>query len=455
MRFAWVLLCLGCSSGTLGEPGGADDTGTPTTDDTGMSIDDAATDTGTVSGDTGPVGMCGVIACDDMKKHYPRIQAAYDRAGGEPKIGKPKDNGGGMYVHAWGAGRVQDFDLNVTLAESDSTEDWASTGYAVKAGIRDAWLAAGGGPMFGYPIEDEHAGPGGQVQNFEKGCIGPDGSGAHAAYQTCADPPDLTPTLDAIQAKAAMSSAGTDFGIAVIWLPTGTRWGSKADTPRTSASSAKWFWAMAALNKADIATVQTPAIPTFRDSNNSTAGQLIDIAGGANAVNDFTSKTLGIPITEISLCGWSYDKNRKATNCSSAGGGDNFFTPNGAATFLQKSWQRAVIGKAKGDKLLEWATLSPRSGYGGWVGTKLPGDVQTNLRHKAGWLPTGCCSAGYPPHYNDIAIINTPRGPYAVVLSMKGGTDANMTKTMEWSSCVIWHALARDVSDPLTSCPGP
>lgn len=451
MRHAWVLVLIaGCSSGTLDEVTLESDTDVVADD---SNLTDVSTDTAAVADATPPI-MCGVIACDEAKTHYPRIQAAYDRIGAA-ELGAPKDTGGGIYVRSWGAGRVQDFELGVTLAESDATADWAKSAYAVRGAIRDAWLVAGGGPGFGYPIEDEHAGPGGTVQKFEKGCIAPDGSGSLRALSECVDPPDLKPTIDAIVAKAATSTPGTDFGIAVVWLPTGKRWGSRADVARTSASSAKWFWAMAALAKNDIATVQTPALPTFKDSNNSTAGQLIDLAGGCNAVNDFTSKTLGIPVTEISLCGWSFDKTRRATNCSNLAGGDNFFTPNGAATFLEKVWQRASIGKAKGDKLLEWSTLSPRAGYGGWVGTQLPAGARPNLHHKAGWLPTGCCSAGYPAHYNEIGIVSTTRGPYAVVLSMKGGTDSKITKTMEWSSCVVFHALAKDVADPLTACTGP
>jgi beta-lactamase class A len=452
----WVLAVLflaGCSSGTL-DADAPDDVApneeTAPSTEAAVTDDSATTDAATEDTEA----MCGVVACDEAKTHYPRIQAAYDRNGSEAKLGAPKDNGGGVYVHAWGAGRVQDFD-NATLAESDSTEEWAKTGYAVRGAIRDAWIAAGGAPTLGYPKEDERAGPGGQVQQFEKGCIGPDGSGGLGTFSVCEQPPDMAPVLASIASRASTSTPGTDFGITVVWLPTGKRWGHRADVYRTSASSAKWFWAMAALAKNDIATVQTPALPTFKDSNNSTAGTLIDLAGGPNAVNDFTSKTLGIPITEISLCGWSFDKTRRATNCSNLAGGDNFFTPNGAATFLEKAWQRASIGRAKGDKLLEWATLSPRSGYGGWVGTQLPASARPAMHHKAGWLPTGCCSAGYPAHYNDIAIAHTPRGSYAVVLSMKSGTDSKMTKTMEWSSCVIWHALAKDVADPLTACTGP
>lgn len=449
---AVVAILAGCS-GNVGDAVDEVDSGAPLED--GALETATADDTGAVATDTAaPPVMCGVVACDEDKTHYPRIQAAYDRVGGEPKIGAPKDNGGGLYVHPWGAGRVQDFD-SATLAESDATADWAKTGYAVRGAFRDAWIAAGGAPMFGYPKADERAGPGGQVQEFEKGCIGPDGTGGLAALTACEEPPDLAPVLASIASRASTSAPGTDFGIAVVWLPTGKRWGHRADVVRTSASSAKWFWAMAALAKNDIAAVQTPALPTFRDSNNSTAGTLIDLAGGPNAVNDFTSKTLGIPITQLSLCGWSFDKTRRATNCSNLAGGDNFFTPNGAATFLEKAWQRASIGKAKGDKLLEWAKLSPRTGYGGWVNTQLPASVRPEVHHKAGWLPTGCCSAGYPAHYNDIAIAHTARGSYAVVLSMKSGTDSKMIKTMEWSSCVIWHALAKDVADPLTACTGP
>lgn len=455
MRRVWALLLLGCS-GNVGDAT-EEDTGAPIVSDSATTSSDSAPldDSATTVEDTGaPPPMCGVVACDEAKTHYPRIQAAYDRNGGEPKLGAPKDNGGGIYVHPWGKGRVQDF-ANATLAESDSTEEWAKTGYAVKGAIRDAWIANGGAPMFGFPKEDDRMGPGGLVQTFENGCLGPDGSGGYGAFTVCEEPPDLAPVISSIATRASTSTPGTDFGIAVVWLPTGKRWGSRADVYRTSASSAKWFWAMAALSKNDIATVQPPALPTFKDSNNSTAGTLIDLAGGPNAVNDFTSKTLAIPITQLSLCGWSFDKTRRATNCSNLAGGDNFFTPNGAATFLEKAWQRAAIGRDKGDKFLEWARLSPRTGYGGWIGTQLPAAARTAMHHKAGWLPTGCCSAGYPAHYNDIAIVPTARGPYAVVLSMKGGTDSRMIKTMEWSSCVIFHALARDVADPMAACTAP
>ncbi len=410
------------------------------------------------SGDS--ASPCGIIACDDAKKFYPKIRAAFDAHGGDTAVGTPRDNGGGIYVHVWGAGRVQDFDGGSlgpsTIASADAAATWADKAYVVRGSIRGTWIALGGAPSIGYPIEDEHAGPGGQVQTFEKGCIGPDGAGGYQLVDKCVAPPDLTTVLTSLESKAAKSTAGTDFGIAVEWLPTGTKWGARADIPRNSASSAKFIWATAALFEKDIAAVETPALPTFKDSNNSTAGQLIDLAGGVDAVNDFMVTQLGIPQTDVSLCHWSYDKTRTATTCSDRLGGENFFTPNGALTFLEKLWKSAPVPADKRAKLLEWSTLSPRSGYGGWISTQLPASVHPAVHHKAGWLPMGCCGAGFPAHYNEVALVPTPRGEYAVVLSMRGGaSDAAMTGTLEYSSCVIWHALAADVADPFGACKAP
>ncbi len=467
---AWLVLAFvplvatACGSGTVG---GVDDLEPTTGADAGDAADAVAAPDDVLASDAPAASdagedaapACGVIACDESKILHPKIRAAYERHGGAPQVGEPVDPGGTPYVHRWGKGNVQDFDGGalgkVILAEADASEPWAEHAYAVHGPIHDAWQARGGAASVGYPKEDAHDGPGGRVQTFENGCIGPDGAGGYEVFEACDAPPDLGPVLAQIAAKSATSTPGTDFGIAVEWLPTGARWGHRASVARTSASSAKWFWAAAALSKASIATVEPKAIPTFQTSDNYTAGDLIDLAGGPNAVNDFTTKTLGIPIGEISLCRWSFGKTRVATNCSNALGGDNFFTPNGAVSFLAKLWRAEGVAADDRGKLLEWATKSPRSGYGGWVGTQLPSAARPTVSHKAGWLPTGCCSAGYPPHYNDIAIVRTSRGAYAVVLSMKGGTDSKIIETMEWSSCVIFHALARDVADPFGACTAP
>lgn len=439
-----VLGGAGCGDGSLSTDdvveGGVGDAG-PEVDPGPSDAPDAATDAG-----------CGVIGCEASGVLHPRIRAAHGRLGAAA-LGAPVDRGGSVWVHAFAGGMVQDFDggtLGPSLlveAAAAPTAPWTAQAYAVHGAIRAAWLALGPATV-GLPMEDARPLGGGStalVQTFEKGCLGPDGRGGIALTVGCAPPPDLGPVLSKLGADFPSVSGGADLAIAVTWLPTGTRWSHQGDTPRTSASSVKWVWALAALHKHSIATVEPPARPTFADSNNSTAGQLIDLAGGCNAVNDFTV-ALGIPITQLSLCGWSFDKTRKATNCSNRAGGDNFFTPIGAVTFLEKVWQGAGLPADKADQLAAWATLSPRSGYGGWVGSQLPAAVRPSLQHKAGWLPTGCCSAGYPAFYNELALVETPKGRYAIAASAKNGgasrSDTKQTKALEWASCVVFHAFA-------------
>jgi len=448
---ALVALLVGCQGEVADDP-------------TEAGVEDAAADGAVEVSETGTDAItadpCGVVGCEASKVFHPRIREAFDRLGGATVLGAPTDNGGTQWVHAFGSGMVQDFAGGslgpVILAESSSTAPWAAQAYAIHGPIRAAWLALGA-PAVGHPKEDAHPLGGGVtalVQTFEKGCLGPDGRGGYELYEACTPPPDLAPTLAKIGAQFPTSSGGADLAVAVTWLPTLTRWSHQGAVPRTSASSVKWVWAAAALARNSIATVETPALPTFEDSNNSTAGQLIDLAGGPNAVNDFTV-ALGIPITQLSLCGWSFDKTRVATNCSKLAGGDNFFTAVGAVTFLEKVWAGAGLPADKASKLAAWATLSPRSGYGGWVGTQLPAAVRPGLQHKAGWLPTGCCSAGYPAFYNEFAIVRTSRGSYAFAASAKNGgatrNDTKQTKALEWASCVVFHALAEPSGDPFSA----
>ncbi len=444
-----VALLIGCQ-GEVEETSSADDA--RVAEDASFDVAEGGLDA------TADADPCGVVGCEASHVFHPRIRKAFDRLGGAKALGAPTDNGGTEWVHAFGPGMVQDFaggaEGPVILAESSSGATWASEAYAIRGALRTAWLARGGGPGVGYPIEDARTLGGDLVQTFEKGCLGPDGRGGYELYEACALPPDLAPTLEKLGAQFPTHAGGADLAVAVTWLPTKTRWSFQGTLPRTSASSVKWVWAAAALAKNSIAAVETPALPTFKDSNNSTAGQLIDLAGGPNAVNDFTV-ALGIPITQLSLCGWSFDKTRVATNCSKLAGGDNFFTAVGAVTFLEKVWGGAGLPADKATKLAEWATLSPRSGYGGWVGTQLPASVRPSLQHKAGWLPTGCCSSGYPAFYNEIAIVRTGRGSYAFAASAKnaGATrdDTKETKALEWASCVVFHALAEPSGEPFSA----
>jgi beta-lactamase class A len=400
-----------------------------------------------------------VIACDADGQFYPAIFAAYGRftpAG----AGQPADAGSGTYVYRSGAARMQDFSggtlgpLVIVLADA------AASAWGVHGPILEAWRASGGpsGPA-GLPLEDEHAGPGGQVQQFSHACIAPDGTGAWSALAACVAPPNLTPVLARINTTAVAASPKTNAAIAVEWLPTGDRWNLNGNEAHVSASSAKFAWAMAAVHAKPPAQVEADALPTFMASDNSAAGRLIDLAGGADAVNTFTSTVLGIPSSAFWLCSWDYDKTRQASTCPSPVSGNNFFTPFGCVAFLESVWKGKGVTADARQKLLEWSTLSPRSGYGGWIGTQLPPAVSQAMHHKAGWLPPGSTSsaAAYAT-MNEQGIVSTPRGAYAVALLFAHGDDYYGTQQhgLEWASCVIYHALALDVADPFNAgCTAP
>jgi beta-lactamase class A len=323
--------------------------------------------------------------------------------------------------------------------------------FPIEGEIKKAWERLGGEARFGLPLEAERPGPGGTVQHFQKGCIGPDGSGELAASTVCEEPPDMDPVLYKIWQTIKARSNRTSTAMGVQWLPTKQRWSKFGDERHVSASSPKWSWAMAAVAKKSISAVEAAAVETFKTSNNGTAGQLIDLAGGIDAVNDFTINKLGIPQESFNLCYWG---SRKASSCSHSMGADNFFTPNGVLSFLEKAWARAGVDRAKGDKVLEWALVSPDSGYGGWLGTQLPASAQAAMYHKAGWLPPGCCSSDANlNNMNEIGIIVTPRGPYAVSILLDKGTDywGAQQRSMEWASCVVYHAFAKDAADPFAA----
>jgi len=107
----------------------------------------------TLIDESGPTPQVGY---DAQGIFYPEILAAYNRNGGEAKLGLPFDNGGGAPVHPWGAGMVQDFkttagDMAVIMLKNGST-----TAYMVNGIIRHRYIYTYGGPLgpLGFPATD-------------------------------------------------------------------------------------------------------------------------------------------------------------------------------------------------------------------------------------------------------------------------------------------------------------
>lgn len=250
----------------------------------------------------------------------------------------------------------------------------------------------------------------------------------------------LGDAVASLSAEAPARSPGTELGIAVMNLTTGEYAGAGDDVRHVSASSAKVMWVAAAMHAGAEVSDIAPGI--FESSDNYLSGTAIDRAGGIDAVNDFYWNVA--EMDHSITANWSFGRTRRASN-QGVMGGDNYFTPKNVITFLSKLDRGELLG-ARTDELRTYLTWSPRSGYGGWVGTLLPAPARASMMHKAGWLP--------PPAYaeystlNEVGIVQVPGGErYAIALLAHHGRDYDAEARMvERASCVVYRAISRDGS---------
>ena len=270
---------------------------------------------------------------------------------------------------------------------------------------------------------------------------GADG-GADAPAHAAPAPKVFAAPVAQLVAEVAVRSPGTDVAIAVLDLTTGEYAGASDQVRHVSASSPKAIWVAAALAKAGIGPMTQYAQPIFRDSDNNAAGSAIDLAGGMDAVNVFYGGKAGM--VDSALTQWF--GSRVATNSARKMGTDNYFTAKDVVTFLSRLDQGTLLGAPETAQLRTWMTWSPRTGFGGWLGTLLPGPAKVSMMHKGGWLPPGCCGddASYNT-LNEIGIIEAAPGHrYAVAILARRGTDwyDKQVPWVERASCVIYRAAS-------------
>jgi hypothetical protein len=264
--------------------------------------------------------------------------------------------------------------------------------------------------------------------------------------------PDLQPTLAKIAARVPKISWNSDLSIGVSWLPTARRWSIRGDEPQVMASVGKVVWTAAALARAPVADVEPLAVAAFAFSDNEGGASLIDLAGGADAVNVFSAAVLSIPATAMSLCTYNGGAlPRVAEKCHRIDGIDAFFTIQSSLTLLESIWRGAPpLDGERREKILQWSLLEPPLGF--TMKRHLPKHVP--VHHKRAEIPAGCCGKG--PHWNwtaDVGIVESPRGPYAFAISLSHGDSyANQPETVEWASCVVYRAV---VGEDDTTCPQP
>ncbi len=250
-------------------------------------------------------------------------------------------------------------------------------------------------------------------------------------------PPVIAPAIAALVNDLAVRSPGTELGIAVFDFVTKEYASSNEDIPHVSASSPKAIWVAAALDKVGIAEVTPYAKPIFESSSNSAATSVIELAG-PNYINDFYAKA---GMTKSAFTQWS---GQVATNSPKALGSDNYITAKDGVSFLKGIHDGVLLDMANNAKLEEWMTWSPRSGFGGWLGTLLPASAQSSMMHKAGWLP--------PPYdercVNEIGLVEAaPNHWYAITILARYGNDYDVEQQLvEHASCVVFKAIAADTS---------
>lgn len=266
---------------------------------------------------------------------------------------------------------------------------------------------------------------------------GADGRGPDAA-----PPKVLAAPVAQLAAEVAARSPGTSAAIAVLDLSTGEYAGASDEERHVSASSPKAIWVAAALGKSGVGAVTAYAQPIFRDSDNAAAGSAIDLAGGIDAVNVFYAGKAGM--VDSALSQWS---GRVATNSPRKMGSDNYFTAKDAVAFLSRLDGGTLLGATETAQLKTWMTWSPRSGFGGWLGTLLPAPARASMMHKGGWLPPDCCGDdGTYNTLNEIGIVEAAPGHrYAVAILARRGADwyGKQAPWVERASCVIYRAVTQ------------
>ncbi|HVH46378.1 MAG TPA: serine hydrolase [Labilithrix sp.] len=261
---------------------------------------------------------------------------------------------------------------------------------------------------------------------------------------------------DAIAKVGASCNFGLRCAIAVRDLVTNARAGYQDNALFVSASSAKAIWVGAALHDRSIADVEPHVKPIFEKSDNIESGAVIDLLSSPDRVNTFQWQDG--KLADIGFCKWNYGTDRIAKNCPSVMNGENFFSASDAVSYLAQIWDRSLLGADKSKALLSWMTLSPRQGYGGWLGTQLPSAARASMRHKAGWRPPGSVAGYSNSNANEMGIVEVPGGhAYAVAILIDGAQsqdayDNEALPLLEYLSCVAYHAVA---GDSASACSAP
>lgn len=243
------------------------------------------------------------------------------------------------------------------------------------------------------------------------------------------------------------------ISIAVV-LPDETLHGYEATESRISASAVKPLWAAAALDAAGVEAARSYAYSALILSDNLAGGRLIDLAGGVDAVNNWTRNAAQLSDTRLEA--WRFqDPNRVASSFNPENPLGNRTTMADLALFFVRLYKGELLDPDENAALQQWlldtsdSLNSPRD-LDGVLLDRLPPQVAASSLHKAGWLRPNCCPAEYRQMIDAGVIVLPDDSWFALAILSSRGEFYDLTN--QWVSLAACRIYAFIVEDPDLEC---
>lgn len=276
------------------------------------------------------------------------------------------------------------------------------------------------------------------------GCGASDPAAADAAHEALAE------VVGDIGRAIESRIPGVTVGVAVVPFDTGRLAGWRENRLFISASTAKTWWVAAALAAGEAEAVADIVEPIFEDSNDFLSGEAMDLAGGIDAVNEFTESA---GMADTGAMKWGQGSGQRfAVLHPGPLAGSNHVDPSDAALFFYRLGTNQLLPPAETELLAGWMRRSPRTtadaeNEASMMTNDLPRRVRSATEHKAGWLAPERWLVD--PHLLDTGIVRPRNEPaYALALMATGPIDvveyAQLIRELQDASCEIYRHLADD-----------
>lgn len=261
-----------------------------------------------------------------------------------------------------------------------------------------------------------------------------------------ADPCGLSAELGRLVEVARDWDRTVEVAASVI-LHDGSVYGVNANEPVPSASAVKPVWAAAAIDVAGLEEVLPFAPAALVRSDNRAAGELIDLAGGIDALNAWSRDVAGLEDTHLS--GWRIGS---VLRRSSTARGLSQTTTSDLAQFYARLYQGEFLAQGESAQLMNWLRSTTRrlAYVEGAIVDRLPEPANSGALQKLGWLPPG---GGWSTGNALVGGALVPVGDgewFAIALSSTHST--HYTRAVKWFGLAACRVYAVVAGDPAHDC---